>query len=198
MDYICGCSRVHGGAVRPDQCLNSGAGWTGRASWRRSWSGLPPPPPALHPRDLSGYWMLPPDPRDGRNIPNAVLMPGITPQRLAEVAARDRDAVRYCNQIGLPAMMGLGSPYNIRVTPNLMVILSEYAAAQNRNIYLNRKEHIADEAYDRGVYGDSIARWEGNVLVVDTTMFLPDRGILSIPGGGSARPIRSSWSGSSC
>jgi hypothetical protein len=146
--------------------------------------GLPPPPPALHPRDLSGYWMLPPDPRDGRNIPNAVLMPGITPQRLTEVAARDRDAVRYCNQIGLPAMMGLGSPYNIRVTPNLMVILSEYAAAQNRNIYLNRKEHIADEAYDRGVYGDSIARWEGNVLVVDTTMFLPDRGILSIPGGG--------------
>ena len=34
------------------------------------------------------------------------------------------------------------------------------------------------------MYGDSIGHWEGNVLVVDTTMFLPDRGILSIPGGG--------------
>jgi len=135
-------------------------------------------------REISGYWMLPPDARDGRLVPNAVLLPSVTPQTLAEAAAKDRDTVRYCQQIGLPAAMALGSPYNIRVSPQLMVILSEYAPAQNRNIFLNRTEHIPDEAYDRGVYGDSIARWEGNVLVVDTTMFNHERGILSIPGGG--------------
>ena len=135
-------------------------------------------------REISGYWMLPPDPRDGRLIPDAALLPTVTPQKLAEVAAKDREAVRYCHQIGLPAAMALGSPYNIRVGPQLMVIISEYAPAQNRYIFLNRKEHIAEEAYDRGVYGDSIARWEGDVLVVDTTMFDPDRGILTIPGGG--------------
>jgi hypothetical protein len=138
----------------------------------------------VDPRDLSGYWLLPPDPRDGRHMPDAALLPSLTRQRLAEVAAKDKETVRYCHQIGLPAAMGLGSPYNIRISSSLMVILTEYAPAQNRFIYLNRKEHIPDEAYDRGVYGDSIAHWEGNVLVVDTTMFTPDRGILSIPGGG--------------
>jgi len=144
----------------------------------------PPPPPIVHPRDLSGYWALPPNPADGRFIPDAALVPAVTRQRLAEVAAKDREAVRYCNQVGLPMAMGLGFPYNIRITPHFMVILTQYSAAQNRFIYLDRKEHLADEAYDRGGYGDSIGHWEGNVLVVDTTMFLPDRGILSIPGGG--------------
>jgi hypothetical protein len=31
-----------------------------------------------------------------------------------------------------------------------MVILTQYSAAQNRIIYLDRKEHLPDEAYDRG------------------------------------------------
>jgi hypothetical protein len=144
----------------------------------------PPPPPKVHPRDLSGYWALPPIPSDGRYIPTAALVPAVTRQRLAEVAAKDREAVRYCNQVGLPTVMGLGFPYNIRINPHFMVILTQYSAAQNRIIYLDRKEHLLDEAYDRGGYGDSIGHWEGNVLVVDTTMFAPDRGILSIPGGG--------------
>ena len=135
-------------------------------------------------REISGYWMLPPDPRDGRFVPAAPLLPSVTPQKLAQVAAQDRDTVRYCRQIGLPAAMGLGSPYNIRVSPELMVVISEYAPAQNRYIFLNRKEHIPDEAFDRGGYGDGIAHWEGDTLVVDTTMLSPERGILSIPGGG--------------
>jgi hypothetical protein len=135
-------------------------------------------------REISGYWMLPPDPRDGRFVPDAPLLPSVTSQKLAEVAARDRDTVRYCRQIGMPAAMGLGSPYNIRVGPQLMVVISEYAPAQNRYIFLDRKEHIPDEAFDRGVYGDAIARWEGDTLVVDTAMLDPERGILTIPGGG--------------
>ena len=135
-------------------------------------------------REISGYWMLPPDPRDGRFVPDAPLLPAVTRQQLAAVAAKDRETVRYCRQIGMPAAMGLGSPYNIRVGPELMVVISEYAPAQNRYIFLNRREHIPDEAFDRGVYGDAIARWEGDVLVVDTAMLDPERGILSIPGGG--------------
>jgi hypothetical protein len=146
--------------------------------------GAATPAATFGPRDISGYWMLPPDPRDGRLVPAAPLLPTVTPGQLAEVAAKDWATVRYCRPLGLPAAMGLGSPYNIRLGPQLMVIISEHAPAQNRNIFLNRAEHIPDEAYDRGSYGDSIARWEGDVLVVDTTMFNPDRGILGIPGGG--------------
>ena len=144
----------------------------------------PAPAVAFDAREISGYWMLPPDPRDGRFVPDAPLLPAVTREKLAAVAAQDRGTIRYCRQIGLPAAMGLGSPYNIRIGPQLMVIISEYAPAQNRYIFLNRKEHIPDEAFDRGGYGDGIARWEGDTLVVDTTMFSPERGILSIPGGG--------------
>jgi len=142
----------------------------------------------VDPHDLNGYWMLPPDPRDGREIPAASLVAGITRQKLDEIAAHDKNAVRYCNQLGLPASMGLGSPYNIRIARDLMVIVSEYAPAQNRWIYLNRTTHIPADAYDNGVYGHSIGHWEGNTLVVDTTMFHPDHGILSIPGGGFRTP----------
>lgn len=138
----------------------------------------------VHPQDLAGYWILPPDGRDGRLVPQARLLPTITAQARAAAAAQDKAAVRYCNQIGLPAAMGLATPYNIRISPQLMIVMTEYAPAQNRLIYLNRKEHIADDAYDRGLYGDSIAHWEGNTLVVDTAMFDHTKGIVSIPGGG--------------
>jgi hypothetical protein len=160
-----------------------GAGQGGRGGGRGRGAAVEPVIP-VHPRDLSGYWMLPPDPRDGRRIPDAQLIPAVAKQKLAEVALHDRGAVRYCNQIGLPAMMGLGSPYNIKISPTLMVIVTEYAAAQNRWIYLNRDKHISPDDYDRGVYGDSIGHWEGDTLVVETTMQDPAKGILAIPGGG--------------
>ena len=156
----------------------------GRGGGRGGRGAAAEPVIPVHPRDLSGYWMLPPDPRDGRHVPDAQLVAGVTRQRLAEVASHDRDAVRYCNQLGLPAMMALGSPYNIKISPTLMVIVTEYAAAQNRWIYLNRDKHIPVDDYDKGVYGDSIARWDGNTLVVETKMQDPEKGILSIPGGG--------------
>lgn len=138
----------------------------------------------VHPRDLSGYWMLPPDGRDGRRVPTAQLVPAVTRQKLDAVAKHDLEAVRYCHQVGLPTAMGLASPYNIKISPTLMVVVTEYAAAQNRWIYLNRKTHISEDAYDPALYGDSIGHWEGNTLVVETTLFDGERGILSIPGGG--------------
>jgi hypothetical protein len=175
------CATVFSLGVVFAQAPGGGRGGGGR--------GAAPPAPVVpvDPHDLNGYWLLPPDPNDGRDVPAASLVPAVTRQKLAEIAAKDRDSVRYCNQLGLPAMMGLGSPYNIRISKDLMVIVTEYAAAQNRWIYLNRP-HIAAEAYDPTIYGDSVGRWEGNTLVVDTTMFHPDRGILSIPGGGYRTP----------
>ena len=140
------------------------------------------------PKDLSGYWELPPDGHDGRNIPTATLAQTVTRQKLAEVAAHDAKGYRWCANIGVPNLMLLTRPLDIRITSDYMVIMPEYSAAQNRWVYLNRDTHIPADEYEAGVNGDSIGHWEGSTLVVDTILFHPDNGILGIPGGGFRTP----------
>jgi hypothetical protein len=154
----------------------------------RGGRGAAAPAPAVDPKDLSGYWELPPDGHDGRNIPAASLAAGITRPKLAQIAAHDAKGYRWCANLGLPNVMLLTRPLDIRITPTLMTIMPEYSAAQNRWIYLNRDKHIPADEYEAGVNGDSIGHWDGNTLVVDTTMFHPDNGILGIPGGGFRTP----------
>jgi len=154
----------------------------------RGGRGAAAPAPAVDPKDLSGYWELPPDGHDGRNIPRASLAAGVTQQKLAQMAAHDAKGYRWCANLGLPNLMLLTRPLDIRVSTGLMTIMPEYSAAQNRWIYLNRDKHIPADEYETGVNGDSIGHWEGNTLVVDTMMFHPDNGILGIPGGGFRTP----------
>jgi len=146
------------------------------------------PPAAFDPKDLSGYWELPPDGHDGRNIPAANLASTITKQKLAEAAAHDAKGYRWCANIGVPNLMLLTRPLDIRLSAGYMTIMPEFNAAQNRWIYLNRDKHIPADEYEAGVNGDSIGRWDGNTLVVETTMFHPENGILGIPGGGFRTP----------
>ena len=154
----------------------------------RGGRGAATPAPAVDPKDLSGYWELPPDGHDGRNIPAASLVAGVTAQKRAQIAAHDAKGYRWCANLGVPNLMLLSRPLDIRITPTLMTIMPEYSAAQNRWIYLNRDKHIPADEYEAGVNGDSIGHWEGNTLVVDTTLFHPDNGILGIPGGGFRTP----------
>ena len=146
------------------------------------------PAVAFDPKDLSGYWELPPDGHDGRNIPAANLASTVTKQKLADAAAHDAKGYRWCANIGVPNLMLLTRPLDIRISGSYMTIIPEYNAAQNRWIYLNRDKHIPVDEYEAGVNGDSIGRWDGNTLVVETTMFHPDNGILGIPGGGFRTP----------
>jgi hypothetical protein len=147
-----------------------------------------PPPAPVDPRDFSGYWELPPDGRDGRNIPAAVLAPGVTKDRLDEIAAHDARGYRWCYNLGVPNLMLLTRPLDIRLNARFMTIMPEYTAAQNRWIYLTRDKHIPADEYEAGVNGDSIAHWEDTTLVVETTMFHPENGILGIPDGGFRTP----------
>lgn len=145
-------------------------------------------PASFDAKDFSGYWELPPDAHDGRNIPAATLAPTVTKQKLTEIAAHDAKGYRWCANVGLPNLMLLTRPLDIRITSDYMVIMPEYTAAQNRWVYLNRDKHIPADEYEAGVNGDSIGRWEGNTLIVDTALFHPDNGILGIPGGGFRTP----------
>lgn len=130
--------------------------------------------------DLSGFWELS---FDSRNVPGASLVAAVTPQMLAERARRDAAAIRWCNILGVPFVMDTGRPLDIRQGSTMILIVPEMANAP-RFLYLNRREHISADIFDPTTYGDSIARWEGDTLVVDTVGFHPDRGHAGIPGGG--------------
>ena len=131
-------------------------------------------------RDISGFWELG---FDSRRIPVATLVPGITPAVRAERARKDAQAIRWCNMVGLPFLMDSGRPLDIRQGSGIITIVSEHYTAP-RYLYLNRAQHVSEEIFDPTTTGDSIARWEGDTLVVDTVGFHPDRGITGIPGGG--------------
>jgi hypothetical protein len=135
-------------------------------------------PVAAH--DLSGFWELS---FDSRRVPAANLLPTITPAMLAQHRRNDAKAVRWCNLLGVPFVMDSGRPLDIRQGATTIVIAPENATSP-RHLYLDRAAHISAEIFDPTTVGDSIARWEGDTLVVDTVGFHPDRGITSIPGGG--------------
>jgi hypothetical protein len=145
----------------------------------------PPSPAAAQgtpstPPDISGYWELR---FDGRSIPKALLVPGVSRAILDRQASRDAHAIRWCNPVGMPFLMDDGRPLDIRQGTREVAIIAE-SPATPRHIYVNREGHIAADIYDPTTNGDSVGRWEGDTLVVETVGFHPDRGVTSVPGGG--------------
>jgi hypothetical protein len=136
-------------------------------------------PAAQGPPDISGFWELP---FDGRRVPPARLAPAMTASALAKLAERDAHAVRWCNFLGLPAAMDSPRPMNIRQGRREIVINFETVATP-RHIYF-RAAHPNMEIFDPTTTGDSIARWEGDTLLVDTIGFDGSKGLTAIPGGG--------------
>jgi hypothetical protein len=129
--------------------------------------------------DISGFWQLS---LDGRNVPRAELAVNVTPALLAEQARKDAHAIRWCNFQGLPASMDSPRPINIRQGRREVVINFETVAAP-RHIY-RRAAHPNMDVFDPTTSGDSIARWDGDTLIVDTIGFDGAKGITAIPGGG--------------
>ena len=131
-------------------------------------------------RDISGFWELN---FDSRTVPRASLAPSLTRAKLDARAKGDAYAIRWCNLMGLPFIMDSGRPLDIRQGETSIIIAPENSSAP-RYLYLNRSAHISDDIFDPSTNGDSIARWEGETLVVDTIGFHGEHGITAIPGGG--------------
>lgn len=137
-------------------------------------------PTTQNPRDISGYWELS---FDSRKIPPADLSPSVTKTMLQEKAAADEHAIRYCNLVGTPSIMDSGRPLDIREGGREVIITADVTASP-RHIYLDRAKHVPAVEFDTTSNGDSIARWDGDTLVVDTVGFDPKKGLVQIPGGG--------------
>ena len=138
------------------------------------------PAVAFDPHDISGYWELS---FDSRHVPPPALAATVTPAFRAAKRKQDEYATRWCNWIGMPAAMDATRPIDIRQGRREIVMNFETIATP-RHIFLDRATHIDKDVYDATTMGDSIARWEGDTLVVDTVGFDGAKGLSAIPGGG--------------
>jgi hypothetical protein len=120
--------------------------------------------------DLSGLWG--PD-----KIFMYDLSSGLTPgetlpiQPWALKVAKERmskeDPAVACQPMGIPRQSPY--PWKIVQTPKLIVFLYEGGTHSYRQIFMDGRGHPAD--LDPTWFGDSIGKWEGDTLVVDTVGF---------------------------
>jgi len=138
------------------------------------------PAVAFDPHDISGYWELS---FDSRHVPPAALAATVTPSFRAAKRKQDEYTTRWCNWIAMPAAMDATRPIDIR-QGRREVVMNFETIATPRHLFLDRTTHIDKDVYDATTMGDSIARWEGDTLVVDTVGFDGAKGLSAIPGGG--------------
>ena len=135
-------------------------------------------PAHYDPRNFDGVWHLSEGGKFGpfaeKNGVKYVVYPftpeyqAIYDQRLADAAAGNpyQTAGTTCLPSGaIRLLTGGGPPLEIFHTPKKIAILKENGGWSR--IYLDRGHLPSDDLYPM-FYGDSIGRWEGNTLIVDT------------------------------
>lgn len=142
------------------------------------------------PRDLSGIWMndnslderLKREGRTRLTVEEALRAesegppPPLTPAYMARFEALQRERAKLavgaepCEWPGMPRIMTYPYPLEILHTPGRITMIFE-AESQVRRIFLDRQEHLPIEELDPSYNGDSIGRWEGDTLVVETVGF---------------------------
>ena len=141
-------------------------------------------PPNPDPRNLEGVWWL-----AGYQYllgPEVGVPPPLKPEYMAllerRIRAKNRgtpeaDASTQCKPHGMPRLMESPYPIEIVQTPGRITFLHE-VAHNIRRIWLDRPH---PKALKPTYLGNSVGRWEGDVLVVDTTglndaTFIDDEG----------------------
>jgi hypothetical protein len=117
--------------------------------------------------DLTGVWMI--DQFHPALFPKGTTPP-FTPWGEAQFKKADtlvNDPNLACLPHGIPRLMFVPLPMQIFQVPD-MVLIYEEAGNQLRQIHLNR-DHRND--LDPTYNGDSVGKWEGETLVVDTIGF---------------------------
>src|SRR5712692_4585771 len=134
-------------------------------SWAIALSAQSPKAPTPSAPDLSGVWQAPytPDLTKplGRDLPYTVY----GAERFKNVVHAD-DPSSYCLPVGPARGIQAPMPFQIVQTRDLVVLLFEYQHTF-RLIYTDGRTHPADLEPFRW-FGDSIGKWEGDTLVVDT------------------------------
>lgn len=139
-------------------------------------------------RDFSGIWMndnslderlkreglrrLDPNAPEG---PPPTVIP-LTPEYeairadRAAIRAQWEEGVEPCAWPGTVRLMGYPYPFEFLHSPGRITMIFE-TESQVRRIFLDRNQHLPFDELDPSFNGDSIGRWEGDTLVVETVGF---------------------------
>jgi hypothetical protein len=128
-------------------------------------------------RDLSGYWNLPYVPNMAQGKEDAIPY---TPAGKAAYLNHDSkdDPTGFCLYPGVPRIMQSPYPVQFVQTGNQLFMLFEYMRMW-RAIYTDGRAH--NSKADSTFMGDSVGRWEGDTLTIDTVA-LNDRTWLDTAG----------------
>ena len=133
------------------------------------------------PFDLTGNWFI------NGGVPGGGWLFGRTPAVLPKLtpaaqkhfdayaaAAKDgkvyRDDIGKCWPAGMPVIMTRVWPIAMIQLPTAIYMISEFMNSL-RVIYLDGRSHTDPDIVVRSFNGESIGRWEGDTLVVDTRNF---------------------------
>ena len=152
----------------------------------RSRRGLPPVdlPTPIVAKSLSGRWVTRWNPEAAAEFFGARAKWPLTEKGAAAMDSYDSsmDPGARCVLEPVPYVMIFPAGKSIEIGENITTIRDELG--MSRTVYMNTDSH--DEA-DYSDQGHSIARWEEDVLVIDTTKFLDHRRGLALRGLASGK-----------
>lgn len=137
-------------------------------------------PPA--PFDLTGVWQFRGEDRYRANYGSYEFkpMPKLTPAaqafydkhlETARTGARSNDPALQCYPVGMPRIMTRYGSLMMLQYPTAIFMLSRLSN-EYRVIYTDGRERMPANDLERNWGGESIGRWEGDTLVVETTGFI--------------------------
>jgi hypothetical protein len=153
------------------------------------------------PFDLTGTWFVdldatPASWRFGPPFPEftAAARVHIDASRAATADGKVyRDDIGQCWPAGLPLIMTRVWPIAMIQIPTAIYMISGFMNSL-RIVYTDGREHAPSDIVVRSFNGESIGRWEGDTLVVDTRHFVDhhhwmDQGGQAIPAGDQLRIV---------
>jgi hypothetical protein len=131
------------------------------------------------PFDLTGTWMHSSpngerfDPPAGFKLTPAAQEHYDAAQKATKEGKVYRNDIGLCWPAGLPIMMTRAWPVSMIQLPNSIFMIQELMNSV-RIIYMDGRPHTDPDIAVPSFNGESIGRWEGDTLVIDTTNFVAE------------------------
>ena len=132
------------------------------------------------PFDITGTWLHGRDEGERFDPPAGFKLTPEGQKHYDAAAAATKEGKIYRNDIGLcwpagvPIMMTRVWPIQMIQLPTSIFMISELMNSV-RIVYMDGRQHTDPDIVVRSFNGESIGRWEGDTLVIDTTNFVADK-----------------------